>query len=76
MSLAIVNWGSVADWVSGLGSFAAAVVALYVARLSQRVKIRGYFGRVFIEGRPRSDMLVVAVINISQRPTAVASITH
>src|SRR5262245_61820406 len=75
MPLTIIDWASVADWVSGIGSLAAAIVALYVANYSQRVKIKGYFGRVFINLRPQNDMLVVTATNVSQRATAVANIT-
>jgi len=75
MPLTIIDWESVADWVSGLGSLAAALVALYIANYSQRVKIKGYFGRVFINLKAQNDMLVVAATNVSQRTTAVADIT-
>ena len=75
MPLTIIDCGSVADWVSGIGSLAAAVVALYVAHSSQRVKIKGYFGRVFVNLKPQNDMLVIAATNVSQRATAVANIT-
>lgn len=71
-----VNWGSIADWVSGIGSLAAAVVALYVARFSQRVRLRGYCGHRLIIGlgQPRIDVFAVSVTNISQRPTIVTNI--
>ena len=26
-----IEWGSVADWVSGIGTFAAVIVSLYLA---------------------------------------------
>lgn len=39
-----VNWASVADWVSGIGSFSAAIVALHVAQLSLRIEFDGYCG--------------------------------
>src|SRR5262245_32639947 len=76
LSLTIIDWGSLAAWVSGIGSLAAAVVALYVARFSQRIRLRGYCGRRLIVGRgqPQIDVLAVSVTNISLRPTEVIDI--
>lgn len=39
MNLCEVEWGSVADWVSGLGSLAAVIVALYLARQDRRLNL-------------------------------------
>jgi hypothetical protein len=51
MNWSAINWGSVADWVSGLGSFSAVIVALYLSRSAQRVRLRGYCGlRVILGG--------------------------
>ena len=74
--MAGIDWGSIADWVSGVGSLAAAVVALYVAHSSQRVKLRGYCGHRLIigGGQPQLDVFAVSVTNISQRPTIVTNI--
>jgi len=74
--LASVEWGSIADWVSGIGSLAAAVVALYVALSAQKVKLRGYAGHRLIigPGQPRVDVFAVSVTNISQRPTVITNV--
>lgn len=71
-----VEWGSIADWVSGLGSLAAATVALYVAHSSQRVKLSGYADHRLIigPGQPRVEVFGVSVTNTSQRPTVVTNI--
>jgi hypothetical protein len=78
MPLTIIDWGSVADWVSGLGSLAAAIVALYVARFSQRVKLRGYCGKriIITEGNaePTFDAFAISAVNTSMRPTTVTHI--
>jgi hypothetical protein len=78
MPLTIIDWGSVADWVSGLGSLAAAIVALYVARFSQRVKLRGYCGKriILTEGgaEPNIDAFAIYAINTSMRPTTITHI--
>lgn len=72
-----VNWGSVADWVSGIGSFSAALVALYVARSSQRVRLLGFCGSRLIVSRARDpiDVFAVSATNASQRPTIVTNIS-
>jgi hypothetical protein len=71
-----INWGSIADWVSGIGSLAAAIVALYVAHSAQRVKLRGYCGHRLVLGpsQPRVDVFAVSATNVSQRPTIVTNI--
>jgi hypothetical protein len=71
-----VEWGSIADWVSGIGSFAAAIVALYVALSSRRIKLSGYCGHRLIigSGQPRIEVFAVAVTNVSQRPTVITNI--
>jgi hypothetical protein len=50
MCIAEINWGSVADWVSGLGSLSSGVIALYLARASQRIRLKGYCGIRVIVG--------------------------
>jgi hypothetical protein len=71
-----VTWGSIADWVSGIGSLSAAIVALYVAHTSSRVKLRGYCGiRAIVgTGTPQFDVFAVSATNISQRPTTITNI--
>ena len=75
-SIPNLNWGSIADWVSGIGSLAAATVALYVALSSQRVKLRGYCGHRLILGgpEPQFEVFSVSVTNISQRPTVITNV--
>ena len=73
MSLANLNWGSVADWVSGLGSLAAAVVALYLGLASQRIRLKGYCGLRTIVGigtQPR-EVVSISITNIGSRSTVV-----
>ncbi len=71
-----IQWGSVADWVSGIGSFAAAATALYIAYSGRRIKLRGYCGErtVIGGGQPRTEVFTVCVTNVSQRPTVVTNI--
>jgi hypothetical protein len=71
-----VEWGSVADWVSGVGSFAAALAALYIAHTNRRIKLQGYAGHRLIigPGQPRVDVFAVSATNVSQRPTVVTNV--
>ncbi|UNP29578.1 hypothetical protein [Lysobacter gummosus] len=74
--MADIEWGSIADWVSGIGSLTAATVALYVAHSSQRVRLRAHCGHRLIIGidHPREDVFTVTATNVSQRPTVVTNI--
>ena len=71
-----LQWGSVADWVSGIGSLSAAIVALYVAHTSSRVRLRGYCGRRLVVGggTPTLEIISISVTNVSQRTTTVTNI--
>jgi len=74
--MAEINWGSIADWVSGIGSLSAAAVALYLARKAEKIKLKGYCGlRVIIgQGMPHVDVLTISVTNIGTRSTIVNNI--
>ena len=50
MNICTINWGSVADWVSGLGSLSAVIVALYLSKESMRVRLQGSAGLRIILG--------------------------
>jgi hypothetical protein len=71
-----MNWGSVADWVSGIGSMIAAIVALYLARRSERIRLTGFCGlRTHVGGAgPREEVLSIAVTNIGTRSTIINNI--
>lgn len=71
-----VNWGSVADWVSGIGSLAAAISAVYLARSAQKIKLQGHFGHRLIlgTGRPTREVISIGVTNIGNRTTTVRNI--
>ena len=60
-----IEWGSVASWVSGLGSFAAVATALYLSRDAQRVKLNGYCGLRSCLGIPISDQIAQRCGNCS-----------
>jgi len=71
-----MEWGSIADWVSGLGSFCAVAVALYLSRDSQRIKLSGYCGiRLIIGGgAPQQEFIMLSATNIGHRKAVVCNI--
>ncbi|WP_144900673.1 hypothetical protein [Luteimonas cucumeris] len=76
MCLYEINWGSVADWVSGIGALTAAIVALYLARRSERIRLKGHCGIMvlFFPGGPKQDVFVVSATNVGTRSTIVNNI--
>lgn len=77
MTIADINWGSVADWASGLGSLFAGIIALYLARASQRIRLKGYCGLRMIVGFGTTPQEVVSVVvtNIGTRSTVINNIS-
>lgn len=71
-----INWGSVADWVSGLGSLSAGIVALYLARSSERIQLKGYVGlRIVVGGGgPQVELVSISVTNVGTRATVINNI--
>ncbi len=71
-----INWGSVADWVSGIGSLSAAGIALFLARASERIRLTGYVGtRVVVGGgMPMVDLVSISVTNVGTRATVINNI--
>lgn len=76
MEICSINWGSVADWVSGLGSMAAVITALYLASWSQKIKLSGYCGiRLVIgAGGPQQELVFISVTNIGNRTATICNI--
>ncbi len=71
-----VQWGTVAGWVSGIGSFSAALVALYIAYDAKKIRLVGHAGLRTIVGAggPTVEVFSVSATNISQRPTKITNI--
>ncbi len=76
MDVSTINWGSVADWVSGIGSLSAAIVALYIAKISQRVRLRGYCGYTVRlgGGMLKQNLVSIDITNIGSRGTVINNI--
>lgn len=76
MQICSINWGSVADWVSGIGSLSAASIALYLARRSERIRLRGYCGfrDIIGMGQPKREVLCISATNVGTRATVINNI--
>ena len=72
-----VNWGSVADWVSGIGSLAAVITALYLSHWSQRVRLAFSCRHMAVVGTgiASQDLVMFSATNIGSRSTVVRNIT-
>lgn len=71
-----INWGSVADWVSGIGSFSAVVTALYLSKATQRIRLHGMCGhrKVVERNREPKDLISIFVTNTGTRSTVIKSV--
>lgn len=71
-----IDWGSIADWVSGIGSLTAAIVAIWLAKRGERIKLRGYCGlRLIVGGGYREDVVTFSVTNVGTRATIISNIS-
>ncbi|MGJ7495572.1 hypothetical protein ACSFA8_10875 [Variovorax sp. RT4R15] len=77
MNESAVNWGSVADWVSGIGSLAAVITALYLSHWSQRVRLAFTCRHMAVlgQGIPSQDLVLFSATNVGSRSTVVRNIT-
>lgn len=75
MEICSINWGSVADWFSGVGTLMAVATALYLASDSRRIKLTGYCGvrRAVRWGGPQWVVLL-SVTNVGSRTAIINSI--
>jgi hypothetical protein len=71
-----IDWGSVADWVSGLGSLSAVVTALYFASDSQKIKLDGYCGIRLVVGNggPQKELIWISVTNVGSRTAIINNV--
>ena len=68
---------AVGTWLSSIGTIAAVIVALYLARRTERVRLRIQVGlRVMIvgDGSPPEDHLSIEVTNLGERPVTINSV--
>lgn len=71
-----IQWGSVAEWVSGIGSLAAALSALYISAESRRIRLSGYCGvRVIVQqGMPLIHCVSIGATNVGTRATKITNV--
>lgn len=72
-----IEWGTVADWVSGIGSLSASVVAIYLARFSHRIRLTHSFtpAALFYPDGRRDPIFSISATNVSTRPTTITNIS-
>lgn len=71
-----MEWGSVADWVSGIGSMSAAISALYLAKSANKIKLQAHFGHrlLLVQGMEPQEIILFSVTNIGNRSTVIKSV--
>lgn len=70
-------WNAIGTWVAGIGTLAAVVVSLYLARDSQRVRLGLTVGirEVHVLGHGLLNRVIVfEVVNLCDRPVTITSV--
>lgn len=70
-------WIAVGTWLAGVGTIAATVVALYLARRAERLRLRirvQLMQVVMGDGTPFQDQLGIDVANVGERPITINSV--
>ena len=68
--------GLAGSWIAGLGSLAAAVIALWLARRVNKVSLQSWVGirTTFGGGGPQQDVVNFRVTNVGERPVTISTI--
>ena len=75
--LAISLLGAVGTWVAGLGAFGAAGIALWLARRTEKVRMKcivDLYGMYYGDARPRECCVLFEVTNLGMLPIIVDAI--
>lgn len=70
-------WIAIGSWLAGVGTVAATVVALYLARRVEKLRLRirvGLMQVVMGDGTPFQEHLGIDVINAGERPVTINAI--
>lgn len=70
-------WNMVGTWVAGAGSFAAAIVALHLAKRVENVRLSVSVGLMEIvvgDGSPFQEHVGISVTNLGERPVNVNTV--
>lgn len=70
-------WNAVGTWLSGIATFAAVVVSLYLASRSSRVSLKAHAGLRLLflgDGTPAQELVEINVTNLGERPVTISSV--
>lgn len=70
-------WVAIGTWVAGLGTLAAVIVALYLARRVEKVRLKAHVGLMEVvlgDGSPFQRHLGIGVTNLGERPVTINSV--
>lgn len=70
-------WIAIGSWLAGIGTVAATVVALYLAKRVEKLRLRirvGLMQVVMGDGTPIQEHLGIDVINAGERPVTINAI--
>lgn len=70
-------WMVIGTWLAGLGTFAAVIVALYLSRRVEKVRLKVCAGLrevILGDGSPFQRHLGIGVTNLGERPVTVNSV--
>lgn len=64
-----------ASWFSAIGTISVEIVAIWVAKRIEKVKLKVWVGmRILIDGQNKQEFLVFSATNLSERPVTITSI--
>ena len=70
-------WMVIGTWFAGLATLVAAVVALYLARRSEKVRLRIFVGVRMVmrgDGSPSEPYVCFDVTNVGERPVTITNV--
>jgi len=70
-------WNAIGTWIAGFATFTAVVLSLYLARRSEKVRLKVHAGLrvIFVgDGSPPDEHLQIDVTNLADRPITINSI--
>jgi hypothetical protein len=70
-------WNTVGNWLAAIATFGAVVVSLYLARRSEKVRLKAFAGLRMVvrgDGSPAEEHLNIGVTNIGDRPVTVTTV--
>ena len=70
-------WVAIGTWLAAIATFSAVVVALYLAKQGERIKLKCHVGlreQIYGDGTPAIKCLCFDVTNLSERPVTINSV--